>query len=443
MTFILLARDDEKGTDGKFVCLRPKPNEHGEKLLIGISFHQLAEYVTMGCLGLATVSALVLIWRHLHHYTRPKEQRQNIRIIIMPVYFCVVSLLSILFYEDSIYITPLLELVCPDEGARPEYFSQLENKDKKGNIITGGSGKWFNHIYFMVFQYPFTKTIATGVQIGTQAADIYCPNSLSPKYAHIWLMLVELLVIGGAIGGVFGFYGRLKPEFNPKYHPLGKLVCFKGIVILLFLQDIIFGFLNSKLFQPTATLTFDDLYFGMPLLLTAIEATIISFTFHWAFSPHIYHEDGFPERERLPIWHAALDAMNLSDIVKASIKAWALLFTSGSGALSFGSSKPRMPLKQRTLQLDDMGREPLTHQTYGHSYTNPHIDTRYQPPSYPPSSSLPNRRYSSSVPPAFQQVQVQAESVVGQAQCGYQSIGRQDPSPEPDQHYSVTPCDVV
>jgi hypothetical protein len=160
MVFSLWTRDDEDGTEGKFVCLRPKPNEHGDKLSIGITFHQLAEYVTMGCLGITTISALVLIWRHLHHYTRPKEQRQNIRIIVMPVFFCIISLLSILFYEDSIYITPLLgvyeafciaalfllflELVCPNEGARSDYFSQLENKDKKGNIIPGGSGKWFN-----------------------------------------------------------------------------------------------------------------------------------------------------------------------------------------------------------------------------------------------------------------------------------------------------------
>lgn len=78
----------------------------------------------------------------------------------MPVFFCAISLVSILFYEDSIYITPLmgvyeafcisalfllfLEFVCPDETAQSKYFSNLENKDKKGNIIPGGSQKWFN-----------------------------------------------------------------------------------------------------------------------------------------------------------------------------------------------------------------------------------------------------------------------------------------------------------
>src|ERR1700733_15010026 len=39
----------------------------------------------------------------------------------------------------------------------------------------------------MVFQYPLTKTLSAGIEIGTQAADVFCPNSLSPKYAHIWV----------------------------------------------------------------------------------------------------------------------------------------------------------------------------------------------------------------------------------------------------------------
>lgn len=170
MAISLLTRDDNDDNDGKFVCLRPKPNEHGAKLSIGITFHELAKYMTLACLGLTTISALLLIWKHLHRYTRPKEQRQNIRIIAMPVFFCVVSLVSILFYDDSIYITPImgvyeafciaalfllfLEFICPDEEARPKYFSNLENKDKKGNIIPGGSRKWFNVSSFSVTFSP-------------------------------------------------------------------------------------------------------------------------------------------------------------------------------------------------------------------------------------------------------------------------------------------------
>ena len=76
----------------------------------------------------------------------------------MPVFFGIIALLSILFYLDSIYFKPLIEIhesfrvaalfllyveyVCPNEEMRPKYFNDLENK--KGNVIPEGSLKWFN-----------------------------------------------------------------------------------------------------------------------------------------------------------------------------------------------------------------------------------------------------------------------------------------------------------
>ncbi len=69
-------------------------------------------------------------------------------------------MLSIIFYTDSIYIRPLmdvyeafciaclfllyLEFLVPDPEQRTKYFSDLENKDKKGNVTPGGSLKWYN-----------------------------------------------------------------------------------------------------------------------------------------------------------------------------------------------------------------------------------------------------------------------------------------------------------
>ena len=170
-------------------------------------------------------------------------------------------------------------------------------------------------------------------------------------------MLLDIFVIGGAISGVFRFYARLTRDFSPQQRHLAKLICFKDVVILLFFQDIIFGFLNSKLFKPTSTLTFDDLYFGMPLLLTAIETTLFSFTFHWAFRSRLYHEDYRPGEKRMGTCRVIFDALNLSDIVVATIKTFTLLFTSGSGAIDMK--------QKRNVQLGNMGREPLT-QTQGY-----------------------------------------------------------------------------
>jgi hypothetical protein len=146
-----------------FVCARPLAGEVGKVLSIGITAHTLFEYICYASLGLTVISSLYLIWTHLHRYTVPPEQRQIVRIVFVTVFFALIGTLSTVFYLDSIYIRPVQEVyeafcvagflllcvhyVCPDEDARYDYFNQLENKDKKGNVIPGGSLKWFQVRY--------------------------------------------------------------------------------------------------------------------------------------------------------------------------------------------------------------------------------------------------------------------------------------------------------
>jgi hypothetical protein len=161
------------GGHSNFTCERPKPNEHGKDLSIGISFKTLMFYICAACLGITTLSSIFLIWKHLHRYTHPKEQRQNVRIIFMPVVFCAVSLLSVQFYSASIYLQPLtevyeafciaavfllyIEYVCPDVEARPKFFANLPSNNNKKPLAPGEGLKWYN-----VRSLPFkTMTVAT------------------------------------------------------------------------------------------------------------------------------------------------------------------------------------------------------------------------------------------------------------------------------------------
>jgi hypothetical protein len=141
------------------ICLRPLPNEHGKNLAIGVTAKTFMTYMTAACLAITTLSAFVLKSQHLLRYTRPKEQRQIIRIVFMPAWFCLVSMLSMLSYEHSIYFRPItdvyeawcipglfllyLEYVCPDEGARAKYFANLPVGEKKGQKLPQDTGaKW-------------------------------------------------------------------------------------------------------------------------------------------------------------------------------------------------------------------------------------------------------------------------------------------------------------
>jgi hypothetical protein len=65
--------------------------------------------------------------------------------------------------------------------------------------------------------------------------------------------LIDIFITSGAVDAVIKFYAHLK-EINPKHHPLAKLIAFNGIVIFQFPQEIIFGFLNGKIFELSKTM---------------------------------------------------------------------------------------------------------------------------------------------------------------------------------------------
>jgi hypothetical protein len=68
------------------------------------------KWVAIGC-TIATGSILcTLKWFHLMTYTRPKEQRQIVRILIAPTVWAVVSLAQILDYRNAQYYQPLGEV---------------------------------------------------------------------------------------------------------------------------------------------------------------------------------------------------------------------------------------------------------------------------------------------------------------------------------------------
>lgn len=149
-----------KSFNSNVTCARPETNDIGDALSIGITVQQLLFYITLACLALTTISSSVLILQHAAHYIRPKEQRQHIRIAVLPVIYCILSLLSIHYYQDSIYLKPLsqvyeavcvtaifslfIEYLCPEEDRRLAYFQNVVIEDKKGNVSPNGGIKWIN-----------------------------------------------------------------------------------------------------------------------------------------------------------------------------------------------------------------------------------------------------------------------------------------------------------
>jgi len=150
-------------------------------------------YITAISFVFTAISALILGTKHLRHYTVPKEQRQIIRTVLMPLSFGIIAFLSVVFYEQSIYLKPImqvyealcvsalfflfLEYVCPEADRRAAYFSAVEQKNKKGNVIPGGSLLWFN----VRFTYPtFSSSNVTHSNRGIKLMEIVHLGSHPP-----------------------------------------------------------------------------------------------------------------------------------------------------------------------------------------------------------------------------------------------------------------------
>ncbi|KAK0865969.1 hypothetical protein LTS02_005064 [Friedmanniomyces endolithicus] len=437
---MLQSRDIGLATTSNRTCARPLPNEVGNTIFgsSSLTFQHLMVFISAACLGITILSTLFLNWRHLHHYSVPQEQRQILRIINLPAAYGIFNFLALAFPMDYQYIAPIagvyeafcvaalfllgLEYVCPDGTDRETYFNNLPGRDKKGKPVAGGSLQWFQRTFSSVLQYPLTKTIFTIIQIITQYFHVFCENSFSPKYAHIWLMLADFLFIGGALGATIKFFQRM----GAKEHAIDRSHGAKAKI---------FG----KLFSPSATITYNDINFGVPAFLTCVEAVAFSLIFHWSYSSKEYQDGHRINRlggvaQRTSTFKAILDALNPSDIIVGTTTAVGLLFTRVQSRYGARSA----PQREKLMGDDNVGMEPLSyrsgnnnsHRMRGYSggsdpsEQSPPLEEQYEGGLYEPA--MPR---SARDPSAKERARSQLRPAMGAGQ-EYQPLTRsRDPSP--------------
>ena len=124
-------------------------------------------YMASGFAVVSVSGGLLLAFRHLKCYVRPREQRQIVRIAWYPVIFAILNAFMIYDYGISIYLDPLsglyepialtslfllfVEFSEPVVDNREHYFRTLQNYKIKSKLfgkrtyepIPGGCGRWF------------------------------------------------------------------------------------------------------------------------------------------------------------------------------------------------------------------------------------------------------------------------------------------------------------
>ncbi|KAJ5191733.1 uncharacterized protein N7498_010718 [Penicillium cinerascens] len=330
----------------------------------GITFHSLSLIVGGVCAVLASAVSMFLIMGHATHYSKPIEQRHIIRILFMVPVYSIVAWLSILFYNDSVYfevmgdcyeafcISAFFSLLChyiaPDLHSQKDYFRGIQPKawlwplnwfqnwkccfGHRGAWRNPRSGlTWFNVIWAGVFQYCVMRVMMTIVSVITQATGSYCEESLSPAFAHIWVLAIESVCVTIAMYCLIQFYHQIHKDIT-EHRPFTKILSIKLVIFLSFWQSTFINLLiSSGAVHATKKVAMPDLKYALPELMINIEMFIFSILHLWAFAYKPYIIANANQGEVTDFFgngkatyeggrygfRALVDAMNPLDLVKA------------------------------------------------------------------------------------------------------------------------------
>jgi hypothetical protein len=336
-----------------------------EDLDVEGSSHNILLIVSAVSTAVTLISSMTLITLHLLRYRAPKEQRQIVRIVFAPFVFALVSLAEIYNYSTARYIDPIssfYEAICicalfllyvqfaaPAATTNGTFGEELFDAIKAQQETTPkkGKGNWPRTTWIAVFQYPIAEIVAIVILEVTEATGTYCASSLRPRYGNFWHSVIQSVGMVVAIFSILRFYIRMKILMKAR-RGLAKITCFKLMVAVRLIQTVSIAFLpffrkgnaddvfNQWLFsilidqdvlEPSARLSYGDLTYGLPNALLCIESVLFSAIFWYAFSSAEYSTGKQQHQQQLPLWKAALHALNPYDIFHGVARAVGLVIS--------------------------------------------------------------------------------------------------------------------
>ncbi|EKG10592.1 hypothetical protein MPH_12450 [Macrophomina phaseolina MS6] len=308
-------------------CPVPISTEHAKPLSVGITLHRLLIYVAAPCVAIACCVSLFLVSKHLHRYTRPAEQRQIVRLIMTPFFYAIFSLLALIFYGAHDYLTPLPDLY---EAFALTclfilfiHYSRNPTVRNEQGFTRATTRNGFDEsvpldiqrAWIFAFQYPLVKTILTIAQLASTATGTYCEASRSIHFGHFWIQLIGNVSLSFCFITIVRFYGKNKSRMTV-HQPVLKLVSFKLIVFVIFLQSLVFNFIPTPTgLSSNGTVSPRDIKYGIGSFLVCVEMVFFAIGFHFSFRSRMYHPSERDTNKAMSFGAAVFDAANPSDLV--------------------------------------------------------------------------------------------------------------------------------
>jgi len=288
---------------GNHTCPTHSLTEHAEENVFGsMSFFTFDKILGGACAALASLVVLIHMAHHANRLSNPSEQVKIMKVCMLIPFYALFSFLSIAFPKGKVYFAPWLdyfqgialgaffllmsEFISPSAERRDIFLAAMTIQDKKKGSVDGLS--WFRKRWIMIFQYPVVALFVAVMTDITQAANVYCQFESKVYFAKLWLTLIRMASLAFAVMSILAFVLKMKTHLA-EHKPMLKLVAFKAIVFLGFVQTIIFWILtDTNSLNGTSKLTYADLNMGIPSLLTCIEIVPIAFFLIYAYPVRPY-----------------------------------------------------------------------------------------------------------------------------------------------------------
>ncbi|GMP39690.1 hypothetical protein CsSME_00010420 [Camellia sinensis var. sinensis] len=221
-------------------------------------------FVALPCTIGAIALALLHIYRHLLNYTEPTYQRYIVRIIFMVPVYALMSFLSLVLNESSIYFNSIreiyeawviynfLSLCLAWVGGPGAVVLSLSGRVLKPNwcLMTCCfppiplDGRFIRRCKQGCLQFVILKPILVAVTLLLYAKGKYHDGNFSPDQSFLYLTIIYTVSYSVALYSLALFYVACRDLLQP-FNPVPKFIIIKSVVFLTYWQGVLV-FLAAK-----------------------------------------------------------------------------------------------------------------------------------------------------------------------------------------------------
>ncbi|XP_051132908.1 uncharacterized protein LOC127252672 [Andrographis paniculata] len=220
--------------------------------------------IALPCTIAAITLAILHIYKHLLNYTEPTYQRYIVRIIFMVPVYALMSFLSLVHHESTIYFNSVreiyeawviynfLSLCLAWVGGPGAVVVSLSGKVLKPNwcLMTCCfpplplDGRFIRRCKQGCLQFVFLKPALVIITLILYEKGKYEDGNFNPMQSYLYLTIIYTISYSVALYALVLFYMACRDLLHP-YNPVPKFIIIKSVVFLTYWQGVLV-FLAAK-----------------------------------------------------------------------------------------------------------------------------------------------------------------------------------------------------